>query len=65
MGVHCRWEMRWEVGGSKGYNPLGIVFVLRWQLSPMQVKCTCNLKGSTYIPYGILNKMYTILAYDL
>ena len=44
----------------KGYIPLGVVFALRWQLNPTQVKCTCNANESTYIPLGFSIKMRNI-----
>ena len=34
-----------------GYSPPGVVFLLRWQLSPTQVKYTSNAHDSTYILY--------------
>ena len=33
----------------KAYIP-GVFFVLRWQLSPTQMKCTWNANDSTYSP---------------
>ena len=42
------------------YIPLCVVFVLRWQLSLTQVKCSSNANGSTYIPYRLLIKMKNI-----
>ena len=43
--------------GLKAYITLGVFFVLRWQLSPTQMKCTCNANDSTYILLGLLIKM--------
>ena len=34
-----------------------VVFVLRLQLSPTQMKCKCNAFNSTYIPYRSLIRM--------
>ena len=31
-----------------------MLFALRWQLSPTQVKCKYNANGSIYILYGVL-----------
>ena len=37
--------------------PPGLVFVMRCQLSPTQVKCICNANDSTYILHGSLITM--------
>ena len=34
------------------YSPLGVFFVLRWQISHSQMKC--NPYDHTYILYGVL-----------
>ena len=44
----------------KAYIPLGLFLALRWQLSPTQVKCTCNANDSTYIPLGFSIKLRII-----
>ena len=49
---------------SKGYIRLDIFYVLRWQLSTSQVKCTYNANSSTYILYGLLIKMRYIWGPD-
>ena len=41
-------QMRFEA------HPSGVLIVLRWQLGPMPVKCTCSAIDSTYILYGFL-----------
>ena len=43
------------------FTPPGVVFVLRWQLSPTQVKCTCNATpDAKYIPYGFLQPHFLL-----
>ena len=42
---------------SKDYIPPGVLFVLRWQLSPTQMKCTCDANDSIYILYAFFIKM--------
>ena len=42
---------------SNAYIPSDIVCILRWQLKPAQVNCTCNANGFHYILYGLLIKM--------
>ena len=42
------------------YIPLGIVFILRWQLIPTQMKCTYNANDSTFILCELLIKMQYI-----
>ena len=39
------------------YIPQVVVFVLRWQLSPTQMKCTCNANESTFILHDSLIEM--------
>ena len=41
----------------KAHIPLGVLFVLRWQSSPMQMKYTCNANDSTYILLELLIKI--------
>ena len=41
---------------TKTYIPPYVFFVLRWQSSPTQMKCTCNASESTHILYGIFNQ---------
>ena len=36
---------------NKAYIVSGIFFVLRWQSSPTQMKCTCSATNSTYTLY--------------
>ena len=52
---HVHWRFKCKV-----YIPLGLFLVLRWQLSPTQVKCTCNANDSTYIPLGFSIKLRII-----
>ena len=44
------------------YIPPDVSFVLCRQLSPTQMKCTCDANDSTYILYRFLIKMREILA---
>ena len=43
---------------NKAYIPPRVAIDLHWQLSPTQMKCTCNANDSTYILYGFLNKIW-------
>ena len=44
----------------KGFIPPGVVFVLRWQSSPTQVKCASTANNFTYILNGFVSEMRII-----
>ena len=45
---------------SEARITLCVFLMLRWQLGPTQMKCTCNVNDSIYIPFCFLIKMYSI-----
>ena len=58
LGLKGKYEQNaFYVSLILAYISPGVSFHLRWHLSPIQMKCTSNANGSTYILSGFLLKM--------